>query len=102
MKSKNNATGVNKAAAVVNAGFALEAQLQEKLDQSLIREQDKDIEIERLQTTCQTLNAKSSVNDDLHAEIEMLKKRLQENDNQLKIANEENGVLKKENDNLRQ
>lgn len=56
------------------------AALQDKLDTSLLREQDKDIEIERLQTTCHTLNAKSLIIDDLHNEIEMLNKRLAEND----------------------
>ena len=42
--------------------------------------QEKDIEIERLQTTCFTLNNKVSVTDDLHQEIEVLTRRLEDSE----------------------
>ena len=53
----------------------------EELNSQQIRNQDKDIEIERLQTTCYTLNNKVSVTDDHHKEIEVLNRRLQESEN---------------------
>ena len=54
---------------------------QEELNSRSIMSQDKDIEIERLQTTCYTLNNKVAVTDDLNREIEVLKRRLEESDN---------------------
>jgi hypothetical protein len=42
--------------------------------------QDKDIEIERLKTTCFNLNNKAAIAEDLRQENEMLKKRLAENE----------------------
>jgi hypothetical protein len=42
--------------------------------------QDKDIEIERLKTTCFNLNNKAIVADDLQNDIEILKTRLQESE----------------------
>ena len=56
-----------------------------------IRTQDKDIEIERLQTTCLTLNNKVSIVDDLTRENNMLKKRLEESENYRAIQKEEIG-----------
>ena len=38
--------------------------------------QDKDIEIERLKTTCFNLNNKAAIAEDLRQENEMLKKRV--------------------------
>ena len=57
--------------------------LQDELNRVTIESQNKDIEIERLMTTCQTLNAKSQINDDLHAEVDILKRRLDESDTQV-------------------
>lgn len=91
LKTKGGAKALNGSsmfASLIEGPMAL----QDKLDASVLREQDKDIEIERLQTTCHTLNAKSQIIDDLHNEIEMYKKRLAENEEQLKIAREENQV----------
>lgn len=42
--------------------------------------QDKDIEIERLKTTCQNLNNKAAISDDLRSENEILKRRLEESE----------------------
>lgn len=41
-----------------------------------IKDQDKDIEIERLKTTCASLNNKASIAEDYAIEIETLKRRL--------------------------
>lgn len=46
----------------------------------MIEGQDKDIEIERLQTTCVTLNNKVSVTEDLHHQVAVLNKRLSESE----------------------
>jgi len=46
-----------------------------------IKAQDKDIEIERLKTTCFNLNNKAIVSEDLLKDIEILKARLQESEN---------------------
>lgn len=54
--------------------------LTDKLNNALIREQEKDIEIERLMTTCKTLNSKCSITDDLRQEIEVLRRRISEQD----------------------
>jgi hypothetical protein len=45
-----------------------------------IIQQDKDIEIERLKTTCFNLNNKAAIAEDLRQENEMLKRRLEENE----------------------
>ncbi len=55
----------------------------------MIEGQDKDIEIERLQTTCVTLNNKVSVTNDLHHEISVLKTRLAESERIRGIQKEE-------------
>jgi hypothetical protein len=91
MKTRNAKSTANLNTSVAGADVSA---FQDKLDQSILREQDRDIEIERLQTTCVTLNAKSQINDDLHSEIEILRRRLQENEEQLRIANEENASLR--------
>ena len=61
----------------------------EELNAKLIEGQDKDIEIERLQTTCVTLNNKVSVTNDLHHEISILKTRLTESELIRKTQQEE-------------
>lgn len=43
-----------------------------------IASQDKDIEIERLKTTCFNLNNKCTIAEDLKIENEVLKRRLEE------------------------
>lgn len=58
----------------------IEKSLQEQVNEAVIQSQDKDIEIDRLRTTCYTLNTKSTVCHDLHSEVEMLHKRLREAD----------------------
>ena len=52
----------------------------EELNGQEIVSQDKDIEIERLQTTCFTLNNKLSVTEAVQQENAILRKRLQENE----------------------
>jgi hypothetical protein len=49
-----------------------------ELNGKFVANQDKDIEIERLQTTCYSLNNKASVAEDQALEIENLKRRLKE------------------------
>ena len=49
-----------------------------ELNGKFVANQDKDIEIERLQTTCYSLNNKASVAEDQAQEIENLKRRLKE------------------------
>ena len=56
-------------------------QIVQELNGKEIKQQDKDIEIERLQTTCLTLNNKCSIVDDLIGENDVLKKRLAESEN---------------------
>ena len=58
-----------------------------------IKDQDKDIEIERLQTTCASLNNKASIAEDLAIELEAVKRRLAESE-------ELRAMLKKANDDL--
>jgi len=50
-------------------------QLQDQLNASLMREQEKDIEIERLKTTCKSLTSKNLIFDQLHDEIADLRER---------------------------
>ena len=52
----------------------------EELNGQEITSQDKDIEIERLKTTCFTLNNKVSVTEDVQQENAILRKRLSENE----------------------
>jgi hypothetical protein len=63
--------------------------LTNKLNSSLIREQEKDIEIERLMTTCKTLNQKCTINDDLRVEIEVLRRTGREQDQMIETQKEE-------------
>tara|TARA_B110000285_G_C15010323_1_gene556062 strand:- start:767 stop:970 length:204 start_codon:yes stop_codon:yes gene_type:complete len=51
--------------------------------------QDKDIEIERLKTTCFTLNNKVSVTEDLQEECKILSRRLAESENIRNLQKEE-------------
>jgi hypothetical protein len=68
------------------------------MNATLLREQEKDIEIERLKTTCKTLNAKCQINDDLHEEIDIMRRRLSESERLLKICRDENSVLREQNE----
>jgi hypothetical protein len=45
-----------------------------------VQESNKDIEIERLRTTCQNLNSRIAITDDLKNEVQMLERRLQESE----------------------
>lgn len=56
--------------------------------------QDKDIEIERLKTTCFNLNNKAAIAEDLRQENEMLKKRLAENERARNNLESENNSLR--------
>lgn len=56
--------------------------------------QDKDIEIERLKTTCFNLNNKAAIAEDLRQENEMLKKRLAENERARNNLEAENNSLR--------
>jgi hypothetical protein len=51
-----------------------------ELNGKAIVEQDKDIEIERLKTTCYDLNNKSAVVDDLRKDNDILTRRLNESE----------------------
>ena len=59
-----------------------------QLQSALLREQSKDIEIERLMTTCKTLSSKANVCDDLHQEISVLRKRMAETESTLALQTE--------------
>lgn len=63
--------------------------------------QDKDIEIERLKTTCYNLNHKASIAEDLKTENEMLKRRIEEFENVRSKIESENQSLRQENKSLR-
>ena len=56
--------------------------------------QDKDIEIERLQTTCQSLNNRLRVLEDRRADNEVLKKRLAESEQKINELQQENASLR--------
>ena len=59
----------------------------EELNGHEIVSQDKDIEIERLQTTCQSLNNRLRILEDRRADNEVLKKRLAESE-QIRMTQE--------------
>jgi hypothetical protein len=61
-----------------------------------IKSQDKDIEIERLKTTCFNLNNKAIVSEDLLKDIQILKARLQESENARNNLETENRSLRQE------
>ena len=65
----------------------------EQLNGIEIQGQDKDIEIERLQTTCFTLNNQVSITQDLKQENAMLRNRLSENETARMTLNQHNDVL---------
>ena len=67
-----------------------------------IKSQDKDIEIERLKTTCFNLNNKAIVSEDLLKDIEILKARLQESENARMESENARKNLENENRSLRQ
>ena len=64
-------------------------QIIQELNGREIITQDRDIEIERLQTTCLTLNNKVSIVDDLIGENTVLKNRLAESENIRGLQKEE-------------
>ena len=51
-----------------------------ELTGSNIMDQDKDIEIERLTTTCRALNSKSAINQSLEKDLDVLNRRCAESD----------------------
>lgn len=57
---------------------SVEKDLQSQLENALIREQEKDVEIERLKTTCKSLCAQQMVFEDLHNENLTLRKQLED------------------------
>jgi hypothetical protein len=59
-------------------------------------EQDKDIEIERLKTTCSTLNNIAAVTEDLKNEVSILKRQLDESDGARARLERDNEALKHE------
>lgn len=67
-----------------------------------IKSQDKDIEIERLKTTCFNLNNKAIVSEDLLKDIQILKARLQESENARMESENARNNLETENRSLRQ
>ena len=75
----STAISPKKASVIYNSNIS-QIQIIEELNGQAIATQDKDIEIERLQTTCYSLNNKASVTDDLHQEVEVLKRRLRESE----------------------
>ena len=73
----------------------------EELNGQEIISQDKDIEIERLQTTCQSLNNRLRILEDRRADNEVLKKRLAESE-QIRMTQEQKiNQLQEENGTLR-
>ena len=61
-----------------------------------IKNQDKDIEIERLKTTCFNLNNKAIVSEDLLKDIEILKARLDESESARNALEAENKKLRRD------
>jgi outer membrane murein-binding lipoprotein Lpp len=55
--------------------------LKSQLEESILREKANSIELDRLKTTCKTLNNKANIVDQLHSEVEMLRKRLEDAEN---------------------
>lgn len=55
--------------------------------------QDKEIEIERLQTTCANLSSVAAITEDLKAEVIMLKRRLEESERERDTLEKSNQVL---------
>ena len=66
----------------VNSGLHPNFNIVAELNGKAIEEQDKDIEIERLKTTCTDLNNKALVADDLRKDNEILSKRLVESEDE--------------------
>jgi len=67
-----------------------------------IKAQDKDIEIERLKTTCFNLNNKAIVAEDLQRDLQIMQTRLAESEAARKDLEKQNRNLQDENSNLRQ
>ena len=65
-----------------------------------IKAQDKDIEIERLKTTCFNLNNKAIVAEDLQRDLELMKKRLEESEAARRDLEKQNEMQEKQNRNL--
>ena len=62
-----------------------------------IRAQDKDIEIERLKTTCFNLNNKATVAEDLQRDLKIMQQRLAESEGARKDLENQNRNLQGEN-----
>ena len=88
-KSVRPSTAMSPKKSVVVKSQWSEMQIIQELNGQEIKTQDRDIEIERLQTTCLTLNNKVSIVDDLMGENTVLKKRLEESENIRGLQKEE-------------
>lgn len=69
-------------ASYVNPGLLPNYNIVAEMNGKAIDDQDKDIEIERLKTTCTDLNNKASVADDLRKDNEIISRRLSESENE--------------------
>jgi hypothetical protein len=69
-------------ASYVNPGLLPNFNIVAEMNGKAIDNQDKDIEIERLKTTCTDLNNKASVADDLRRDNEIISRRLSESENE--------------------
>lgn len=65
-----------------------------------IKAQDKDIEIERLKTTCFNLNNKAIVAEDLQRDLQIMQTRLAESEAARKDLEKQNEMQEKQNRNL--
>ena len=63
--------------------------LQEQLNAKIVECQDKEIEIERLKTTCYSLNKRVAITEQLQDEIDVLNKRLEESSHALQAKQQE-------------
>ena len=66
--------------AFVNKSSSHQVNIIQELNGTIIEQQNKDIEIERLKTTCFTINQKLSTQNDLYNDISVLNKRLSESE----------------------
>lgn len=68
----------------------------EELNGKEIISQEKDIEIERLTTTCQNLSSRLNVYQDRQSDNDMLKKRLLESEQKISQLQQENATLRQD------
>ena len=97
MSPKQKYNIVNSEAHQRNHQLASQIQLIEELNGQNIYEQDKDVEIERLQTTCHTLNQKVFLLEDVRKEMVVIKNRKDEQERARDLLEEEVLQLKKQN-----